>query len=176
MRHANVELILEAPISRLERTRDGRLSLETPKGVFEVDRIVLGTGYEINLDAPQYLTGIAQHIRRWRDALPEPEAYGEFQEFPYLGQGFQFLPVTGHAPTALQRLLCFNHAAMLSLGNLANDIPAVSEGADCLARHIAATLYLLDKKIHAATLHAYEDPELLGDEIPGFTEWWPEVS
>ena len=176
MRHANVELILEAPIIRLQRTRDSRLSLETPKGTFEVDRIVLGTGYEVDLDAPEYLTDIAQHVRRWRDTLPEPEAYGELQEFPYLGQGFQLLPATSNAPAALGRLLCFNHAAMLSLGNLANDIPAVSEGADRLARYIAATLYMLDKKIHAGMLHAYEDPELLGDEIPGLNAWWPEVS
>lgn len=176
MRHDNVKLILEAPISEIARTREGRLSLETPKGTFEVDRVVLGTGYEIDLGAPEYLAGIGKHIRRWRDVLPEPDAYGELQEFPYLGQGFQFLPVAGNAPAALQRLLCFNHAAMLSLGNLANDIPAVSEGGDRLARHIAATLYLLDKKIHAGMLHVYEDPELLGDEIPGLTAWWPEVS
>ena len=55
MRHANVELILEAPIAEVTRSRVGRLSLRTPRGLFEADRVVLGTGYRIDLDAPAYL-------------------------------------------------------------------------------------------------------------------------
>lgn len=175
MRHDNIELTLGASINRAQRLANGRLSLETAKGRFEADRVVLGTGYRIDIEAPEYLAGLSRHIRRWRQALPEPDAYGELQAFPYLGNGFQFLPATQAAPAALQHLLCFNHAAMLSLGNLANDIPAVSEGGDRLVRHIAARLYLLDKEKHALNLRAYEEPELVGDEISGFSKWWPEV-
>lgn len=175
MRHRNIELTLDAAVRQVERLANGRLRLETVKGWFEADRIVLGTGYEIDLGAPEYLSGLAPHIRRWRHALPEPDVYGELQAFPYLGSGFEFLPATDAAPAALQNLLCFNHAAMLSLGNLANDIPAVSEGGDRLVRHIAARLYLLDKETHATHLQEYVDPELFGNEIPNLSDWWPEV-
>jgi hypothetical protein len=64
---------------------------------------------------------------------------------------------------------------MLSLGNLANDIPAVSEGADRLARGVAAALYLEDRDIHNARLHRFDDPELFGDEVPGLDSWWPAI-
>ncbi|MGI9475945.1 MAG: FAD/NAD(P)-binding protein [Hyphomicrobiaceae bacterium] len=175
MRHANIELVLGAPINEVTRGAGGRLKLQTPRGVFEADQVILGTGYFIDLDAPAYLKGIAGGIRRWRDALPDRAPGGELLDSPYLGPGFQFLPRRDPAPPGLEQLLCFNHAAMLSLGNLANDIPAVSEGADRLARHIAATLYLADQKTHLADLHAYDDPELLGDEIPDLEDWWPKV-
>ncbi|MFY0613258.1 MAG: NAD(P)/FAD-dependent oxidoreductase [Hyphomicrobiaceae bacterium] len=173
MRHANVELVLGAPTTEVMRSAGGRLNLQTPRGAFEADRVVLGTGYFIDLDAPAYLAGFAAGIRRWRDALPEGTSGGELLDGPYLGQGFQFLPHGNSAPAGLEQVLCFNHAAMLSLGNLANDIPAVSEGADRLARHISAMLYLAERKTHLADLHGYEDPELLGDEIPGLKDWWP---
>lgn len=173
MRHANVELILDAPVTDLTRGDDGRLALATPQGTFAAGRVVLGTGYRIDIDAPAYLAGVAPGIRRWRDVLPERTSAGELLDFPYLGQGFEFLPRGDTPAPELARLHCFNHAAMVSLGNLANDIPAVSEGADRLARHIAATLYLADRDLHTRDLHAYEDPELLGDEIPGLEAWWP---
>lgn len=175
MRHANVELILAAPVTAVARGGDGRLALATPKGTFAADRVVLGTGYRIDIDAPAYLAGLASGIRRWRDVLAERASAGELLDFPYLGQGFEFLPRDGRDAAGLARLHCFNHAAMVSLGNLANDIPAVSEGADRLARQIAATLYLADRDLHTRDLHAYEDPELLGDEIPGLEAWWPAV-
>lgn len=175
MRHANVELILDAPVGAVTRDDDGRLALATRQGTFQADHVVLGTGYRIDIDAPAYLSGITPGIRRWRDVLPARASAGELLDFPYLGQGFEFLARTDHDAAGLARLHCFNHAAMVSLGNLANDIPAVSEGADRLARHIAAALYLADRDLHTSDLHAYEDPELLGDEIPGLTRWWPDV-
>ncbi|MEM9358195.1 MAG: FAD-dependent oxidoreductase, partial [Pseudomonadota bacterium] len=77
---------------------------------------------------------------------------------------------SGHA-SAIQHIHCFNHAAMMSLGNLANDIPAVSEGAERLANAIASSFFVEDSGGHRAGLDAYSDPELLGDEIPQLEGW-----
>ena len=60
---------------------------------------------------------------------------------------------------------------MLSLGNLANDIPAVSEGADRLATTIASKFFVEEASSHRADLEAYLEPELLGDEIPQLEQW-----
>lgn len=175
MRHPNVEIVLGAPATNLTRNTEGRFHLVTPRGSFEADRIILGTGYRVDLDAASFLRLTAPAIRRWRDVLPASDTAGELLDFPYLGQGFQFEPRTDAAPAALANLLCFNHAAMLSLGNLANDIPAVSEGADRLARYVAAKLFLHDHKRHMGNLQQFEDSELLGDEVPGLESWWPEL-
>jgi hypothetical protein len=68
---------------------------------------------------------------------------------------------------------CFTHTAQLSLGNLANDIPMVGEGAQRLADAIAATLYVEDRENHWQRLVAYDEPELQGDEWPGLADWDP---
>ncbi|MEM7423826.1 MAG: FAD-dependent oxidoreductase, partial [Pseudomonadota bacterium] len=99
-----------------------------------------------------------------------PEATGEWAAFPYLGPGFE---LQGKNGAALNRIHCFTHTAQLSLGNLANDIPAVSEGAARLARAIAASLFVEDRIHHCDRLHAYVEPELLGDEWPGLQAWDP---
>ena len=81
----------------------------------------------------------------------------------------------GSAVEGLGRLHCFSHAAQLSLGNLANDIPVVSEGAARLAHGIAASLFLEDRDHHWRNLEDYAEPELLGDEWLGLDAWSPPV-
>jgi hypothetical protein len=73
--------------------------------------------------------------------------------------------VPGACP-ALARIYCFNHPATLSHGKLSGDIPAVSEGAQRLARAIARSLFVEDREYHFARLQAFDTPELLGDEWP----------
>lgn len=173
MQHDNIELVLGAEVTTASE-RDGRLVLETGKGVFLADLVVLGTGYRIEVGEAAYLAPYLDVLATWRDRFAEP-APGEFLDFPYIGPRFEFTPKpgAGDASRFLSRLTCFNHAAMMSLGNLANDIPAVSEGAERLARGIAAALYLHDFDQHWADLTAYEEGELQGDEIPGFDAYWP---
>ena len=104
-----------------------------------------------------------------------PEASGEWGECPYLAPDFAFLARDGSAVEGLGRLHCFTHAAQLSLGNLANDIPVVSEGAARLTHGIAASLFLEDRGHHWRNLKGYAEPELLGDEWPGLDAWSPPV-
>jgi hypothetical protein len=68
----------------------------------------------------------------------------------------------------LGRLHCFNYPSTLSHGKLSGDIPAISEGADRLARAIARRLFVDDREKHFSSLVAYDMPEILGDE------WIPE--
>lgn len=172
-RHENVELMLGAEVE-MASERDNRLVLEIARGALEADLVVLGTGYRIQLEAASYLTPYLDALATWGEHFNGP-APAEFVDFPYIGPRFEFTAKPGRAVDAqyLERLTCFNHAAMMSLGNLANDIPAVSEGAERLTRGIAAALYLEDRAQHWRNLEAYEDGELHGDEIPGFNKYWP---
>ena len=147
-------------------TRDGSgLRLETTRGAVVADRVILGTGFAFDLGAPREIAALAPEILRWRDRVPEAD--GEWGECPYLAPDFAFLSRAGSAVEGLGRLHCFTHAAQLSLGNLANDIPVVSEGAERLARAIAASLFVEDRDHHWGRLRDYAEPELLGDEWPG---------
>jgi cation diffusion facilitator CzcD-associated flavoprotein CzcO len=71
--------------------------------------------------------------------------------------------VPGSCPT-LSKIHCFNFPATLSHGKLTGDIPAISEGADRLARGIVRSLFVEDRETHFANLQAFDTPELLGDE------------
>ena len=90
----------------------------------------------------------------------------ELRTSPDLAPDFSFQEkVTGACP-ALARIHCFNHPASLSAGKLAGDIPAVSAGAQRLARGIARSIFNEDKEYQFSRLVAFDTPELLGDEYP----------
>ena len=163
-------LMLGTEVTGADEAGDG-LRLETTAGAVTADRVILGTGFAFDLRAPPELARLAPDILRWRDRVPE--ATGGWGESPYLASDFGFRPRPGSGVEGLDRLHCFTHAAQLSLGNLANDIPAVTEGAERLARCIAASFFVEDRGHHWRALQAYDDPELVGDEWPGLDAWDP---
>ena len=167
-----LRLLLGAEIARAA-PEGPALRLETTRGSIDADRVILGTGFAFDLEAPREIARLAPEILRWRDRVPE--AGGEWGECPYLAPDFSFLPRSGSKVEGLGRLHCFTHAAQLSLGNLANDIPVVSEGAARLARGIAASLFLEDRDHHWRNLQDYDEPELLGDEWAELDAWSPPV-
>ena len=171
-RHKNFKLVLEADVQDVVDDGD-RLILKTTAGEFGAETVVLGTGFKIDISSAAFLTSLRNQIAIWHDQLSADGKAQELLNFPYLGTGFEFQAREKEAKeaSAIQRIHCFNHAAMLSLGNLANDIPAVSEGAERLANTIAASFFVEEAKSHQADLNAYVDPELLGDEIPQLEEW-----
>ncbi len=163
--HANAHFHLGSPILKLEEQADHVL-LTTPKGAYRVDFIIFGTGFRVDLLARPELSAVAPYIRLWRDrfAAPEGMANPELENSPDLGGSFEFLEkVPGTCP-ALHRIHCFNFPATLSHGKLSGDIPAISEGADRLARGIVRSLFVADRERHYEALTAFDTPELLGDE------------
>jgi hypothetical protein len=85
-------------------------------------------------------------------------------EFPYLGKKFEFKSKEVSKQSHLKNFRCFNHAAQLSLGNLANDIPHSNEGAQRLAKGISEDLFEEDKAIHFKNLKNYNELEITGSE------------
>jgi cation diffusion facilitator CzcD-associated flavoprotein CzcO len=85
-------------------------------------------------------------------------------EAPDLGPSFEFREKVAGSCPILSHIHCFNDAAMLTHGKVSGDIPAVSAGADRLARGIAASLFAEDVEAHFVNLVAYDIPELQGNE------------
>jgi cation diffusion facilitator CzcD-associated flavoprotein CzcO len=166
-----LRLLLGAAVTGADPDGQG-LRLETAAGPVEADLVILGTGFAIDLDVPPETASFANHILRWRDRVPD-EHQDEWLDFPYLGPGFEFLERQSGAQPDLDRVHCFTHSAQLSLGNLANDIPMIGEGAQLLAEAIARALFVEDREHHWQRLVSYDDPELLGDEWPGLANWDP---
>ncbi|WP_338663761.1 NAD(P)/FAD-dependent oxidoreductase [Pararoseomonas sp. SCSIO 73927] len=166
-RHPHARLHLACPVTGL-READGALVVETPRGGFTVDFLILATGFHGAMETRPELAPIAPHVRLWRDRFPAPEGMEseELSLSPDLAPDFSFQEkVEGECP-ALRNIHAFNYPATLSHGKLTGDIPAISAGARRLAQGIARSLFVEDRATHFERLVAYETPELLGDEWP----------
>ncbi len=167
-RHPNARLRLASPVLSLAEA-DGALRVETPRGALSVDFLILATGFRADPARRPELALVAPHIRLWRDRFAPPEPgleHDELADSPDLAPDYAFQERVPGACPALARIRCFNHPATLSHGKLSGDIPAVSEGAQRLARAVARSLFVEDREHHFARLRAYDTPELLGDEWP----------
>ncbi len=175
-RHPNVDLILNAPVDHIRQAADG-FHVRAGSGQFCVDQIIYCTGFRIDTLAAEEMRQFAPYIRTFRDSMADDdELFPEFLDFPDLGPGFEFQQKTVGAMPSLSGIHNFTFAATVSHGNVSGDIPCVSDGAVRLAKAIAAALFHEDFDHHLADLWTYEDPELLGDEIPGVTAWKPPLS
>jgi hypothetical protein len=138
------------------------------KTVTFADFIILGTGFVVDLNQVPELKKLSKDILLWGDVLKGHSngntANSELLSFPYLGKNFQFKSIDPSKSKILGNIRCFNHAAQLSLGNLANDIPHSNEGAQRLAKSIAADLFEEDKKVHFERLKNYTELEINGSE------------
>lgn len=162
---AQAHLHLGSPITSLEHHGD-HIVVVTPKGRYPLDFLIFGTGFRIDVINRSELAAVAPSIRLWRDRFPVPADMqnNELQASPDLGEAFEFLEKEPGACPALSKIHCFNFPATLSHGKLTGDIPAVSEGADRLARGIVKALFVEDRERHFADLQAFDTPELNGDE------------
>jgi cation diffusion facilitator CzcD-associated flavoprotein CzcO len=164
--HKNARIFLGCPVESVAR-QDDHVVLTTPVAKFDADFVIAATGFRNDFIGRDEFAGFAPYIRTWKDGVYEP-SMGTPRAFmldaPYLGDAFQFLEkIEGICPM-LEKIHCFNDAAMLSHGKLSGDIPAISAGADRLMRGIAASLFAEDVETHFAGLQAYDVPELRGDE------------
>ena len=164
-RHPQARFHLGSPIGGLVE-RDGHLVLTTAKGTYPLDFLIMATGFSVDLGLRGELAAVAPFIRFWQDRYTPPAGIdnAELANAPDLGPSFEFQEREPGTCPALAQIHCFNYPAMLSHGKLSGDIPAVSEGAQRLARGIARALFVADRKTHYETLVAFATPELLGDE------------
>lgn len=133
---------------------------------FRFDRVVAGTGYEVDLSARPELTGLSDKIALWRDryAPPPGEESAKLGNYPYLGRGFEFAEkVPGDAPY-LSDIHCLNNAAVASLGRAVGEIVSIRYSIPRLVSHIGRDLFLADLEKHVARIKSFDRPDLTGDE------------
>jgi cation diffusion facilitator CzcD-associated flavoprotein CzcO len=164
-RFEEARLHLSSPLTRVCAAGD-LLRIETPRGQYEVDYLIFATGFHSDLDTRAEFASFAPYVRRWRDRFePSDDLLNEeLADSPDLDRNFAFQQRIDRTCPALARIHCFNHAATLSHGKVAGDIPAISDGAQRLARAIASMLFDADRDAHYAALQSFDTAELAGDE------------
>jgi FAD-dependent urate hydroxylase len=146
------------------------LKVQTKKKTHELDFLVFATGFRANVESRPEFSQLAEHIQFWKHHFtPEAgDADQELSDYPVLGPAFEFQALPDKALAGLSRLHCFCYPAVASHGQVSGDIPAVSDGAERLAKGIAALFYRENVAEHYKIMENYAEPELLGDE------WNPE--
>jgi len=161
-RHKNFSIIARCAV-RAATIRDGRVVLDTTRGRFAFDRVILATGLAVDWSQRPEFTALKPHVQLWRDHFVPRDADYPQAEHPYLGAHFEFLPRDG-APPWVSRIHCFNYAATMSHGPISGDIPAISLGAERAARGVINGLFAEDYARTWQRLSGWSNPELRGDE------------
>lgn len=156
---------------------DSAVKVTTAAGEYRFDRVILGTGFDVNLIDRDELAGLAPWVATWGDRAqagefdppPDSPSWPEMARFPTLDDSFALMARPG-APTALaqalSRIHLFSWGSTLSHGSVSGDIPGLAIGATRLASALCARLFGEDAPLHLARLQAFDEPELQP------TRWW----
>lgn len=147
--------------------RNGEVEVGFADGTsYKTDFVILGTGFNIDPLSRTEFGKVAGDILLWEDVYtpPEGEPSRDLGRFPYLNGDFSFREKVPGAAPWLSSVYCFNYGASASLGKVSGDIPGISDGANWLAREIAAKLYAEDVAQHWQAMQDYAKPELDGSE------------
>lgn len=148
--------------SHFETVREaaGQVQLTLADRTDYADFLIAGTGFRIDLSREPLFENVINRVALWRDRF-EP-AHGSERThlglFPWLGAGFE-LEERGKADggSELNRVHLLNHAASLSFGSIASDIPAASSAADRLASRIVSHLFCEEFTAHKQKLVDWEN-------------------
>jgi FAD-dependent urate hydroxylase len=139
----------------------GVVKVVTPKGTFEHDFVIVGTGFRTDLAARPELAGIEPHVARWSDRFEPPpgEQNDELLRHPYLGPCFELTErAPGEAPW-VHGIFNFSFGCLLSNGLGGASISGMKYGIDRLVSGITRQLYLEDADLHLEALEAYDQAD-----------------
>ncbi|MDQ1079775.1 SidA/IucD/PvdA family monooxygenase [Pseudoroseomonas cervicalis] len=154
-------LVMGAPVQGAGMEGDA-VVLDTPRGRFAADAVILGTGFTFDLGLRPELAAFAPAILLWRDAFAPPpgEESALCGASPYLAEDFSFREKTPGAAPLLARLHCMTYAATLSMGLSGASISGMKYGVPRLVDGICRALWLEDAEAQLASLRRFDLAEL----------------
>lgn len=168
MRDPRFTLRLDAPLTAARLDGD-EVVLAAGEAEHRVDRVMLGTGFALALEARPELAPHAPFIARWSDRHRPPpgEEWDMLAAHPYLGRGFEFTERDPGAAPYLGRVHNFTTGAVASLGPVCNGITGLKHGVPRLVAGVLRGLFLEDADRHFADLMRYDEGiALMPEEAP----------
>lgn len=98
--------------------QDKRIQISTSKGKFDVDFVIVGTGFVTDLSLRSELANFKDKIALWSDRYTpnEGERSEDLLRHPYLGPSFEFTEKNAGEAPYLKDLYCYTFGCLLSLG------------------------------------------------------------
>jgi FAD-dependent urate hydroxylase len=137
------------------------IRIDTAEKRFEVDFVIVATGFVTDLAARPELANFEHHIARWADryTAPPAESHEDLARHPYLGASFEFVErVPGHAPY-LAHLYNYTFGGLLSMGFGGASISGLKYSAQRLVAGISGSLFREDSAAHFQNLCAFSETE-----------------
>ncbi len=163
-RHANFSIIARcAP--RDVTIREGRVMLDTTRGLLAFDYLILATGFAIDWEQRPELAALRPHVALWGERFIPPARPDYTQaDHPFLGPDFEFLERDPGAARWVSRVHCLTYPAFMSHGPVTGDVPAITAGTQRVADGVAGALFAEDYDRVWRKLQTWDSPELRGDE------------
>ena len=161
-RHSNFRIVSGAPC-RVRAGGQGGAVLETPKGSFEADFVIAGTGVDMDFARRPELAAFADNIATWADRYtpPDEEQDERLARYPYLSQDFALVEkVPGRTPW-IDDIHVFSIASTMSFGPSGSSINAMTTCVPKLVSSITKGLFKADVEAHWAALEAYDVPQAI---------------
>jgi cation diffusion facilitator CzcD-associated flavoprotein CzcO len=161
-KHDNFRLETDAGWERCELV-DGAVRLQTPRGIFEADYLIVGTGFDMDLSLRPELAAIAPHAALWADRFtpPEDEQNPRLARYPYLDAHFAFTEKEAGAAPWLRHVRLFTFGTTVSFGPSGSSINAMKFAVPRLVSGIVRDLFAEDIASHWDSLQSYRLPEFL---------------
>lgn len=165
-RHANFKLVVAAPWHSIREDQTG-VHIETEKGTFDVDHVICGTGFTVDLSLRPELAALAPHIALWKDRFSPPagEESEMLAQYPYLGTGFEFQEKSPGAAPFLRDIHLFTFGSTLSSGFSGGGMNGLKFTLPKLINAIVGDLFSDDVKRHYTELLQYDTVEFDTDSI-----------
>lgn len=138
-----------------------RVRVHTPKGSFEFDFLILGTGFTTDLSRRPELGHLHPHIALWKDRYtPEPEDTNEdLARHPYLGAHFEFQEKTPGSAPYLGSVFNYTFGCLLSLGFGGASISGMKYSLPKIVYGVTRQLFVLDADRYYRSLEEYRETE-----------------
>jgi OHCU decarboxylase len=141
--HPNFTLHLGAGWSAVAEM-DGGVRVETSKGGFELDFLILSTGMRNDVALRPELSALAADVQLWRDHYVPPAGAANplIDDHPYLGPAFELTGRTPEGEGRLHGVFVFNYSALASLGLSASALSGLKPALPRLVAGVTGQLFL----------------------------------
>jgi cation diffusion facilitator CzcD-associated flavoprotein CzcO len=165
LRFPNFSMHTGRPWTDAAIVADGRIRLETPRGPFDADHAICGTGVRMDPAMVPELAQCHANIALWRDryAPPAAEADHRLGAFPYLGRDYAFLEKRPGETPWIRDIHLFGIGTTLSFGPAGSSINAMTIAVPRLAAGVTRGLFEADLPRLHASLRAYDVPQVTLD-------------
>jgi len=137
------------------------VQIETDSARYEVDFVIVATGFVTDLASRPELANFEPHIARWADRYTPPaaESHEDLLRHPYLGPSFEFTERRAGEAPQLAHLYNYTFGGLLSMGFGGASISGLKYSVARLVSGLTRSLFLEDSSAHFDALCRFAEPE-----------------